>query len=166
MGDPLPAYGHGVNQRSQIRMTDEEIDAFLLEVHTMNCATINHDATIHLVAMWYGFLDGYPALLTKAKSQKVANLRRNPQITCLVEEGSAYEELRGVEIVGTAEIVEDAGRVLELGLSVFERHYDAARTADPKSAVDSLVRKRVAVKVVPTRYVSWDHRKLGEPPGT
>ena len=42
--------------------------------------TINHDGTIHAVAMWYGFLEGCPALETKAKSQKVANLRRDPQI--------------------------------------------------------------------------------------
>jgi len=39
-------------------LTQEEIDEFLAGWHTMSCATMNHDGTIHLVAMWYGFLEG------------------------------------------------------------------------------------------------------------
>lgn len=163
MSDEKP-FGHGVNQRNQIRMTDAEIDAFLRGVHTMNCATINHDGTIHLVAMWYGFLEGCPALETKAKSQKVANLRRNPQITCLVEEGKTYDELQGVEIVGRAEIVDDPERMFALGISVFERHNGVEYTPEMKPFVDQMLHKRVVVKIVPEKYVSWDHRKLGLPP--
>ncbi len=76
-----------MNQRRAIAMTAPEVDAFLHERHTMNVATFNHDATIHLVAMWYGFLDGAPAFETFTKSQKVVNLRRDPRITVLVEDG-------------------------------------------------------------------------------
>jgi len=113
--------------------------------------------------MWYGFLEGCPALETKAKSQKVANLRRNPQITCLVEEGTTYDQLRGVEIVGRAEIIDDPDRMFELGISVFERHNDVQYTPEMKPFVDQMLNKRVVVKIVPERYVSWDHRKLGLP---
>ena len=63
-----------MSRRDQIRMTDEEVDAFIHERRTMNVATFNHDGSIHLVAMWYGFLDGKPAFETYQKSQKVANL--------------------------------------------------------------------------------------------
>ena len=62
------------------------------------------------------------AFETKAKSQKVMNLRRNPTITCMAEDGQSYEELRGVQIVGTAEIVEDPERMFEMGITVFERY--------------------------------------------
>lgn len=161
--DEQKPFGHGVKQRDQIKMTPEEIDEFLAEVHTMNCATINHDGSIHLVAMWYGFLEGCPALETKAKSQKVQNLRRNPQITCLIEEGKSYDQLRGLEIVGTAEIIEDPERMFELGISVFERHNGVEYTPDMKPFVDQMLHKRVVVKINPERYVSWDHRKLGLP---
>ena len=94
--------GHGVKQRDVIKMSDAEVDAFLQAGRTMSFATMNHDATIHVVAMWYGFLEGAIAFETKAKSQKVRNLLRNPTITCMVEAGTTYEELRGVELVGTA----------------------------------------------------------------
>jgi PPOX class probable F420-dependent enzyme len=156
-------FGVGVKQRDLIKMTDEEIDEFLAGWHTMSCATYNHDGTIHLVAMWYGFLEGAPALETKAKSQKVLNLRRDPRITCLVEEGDAYDQLRGVELVGTAEIVEDPDRIFQLGISVVERTSGATYTEEMRPAVEAMINKRVGVKINVERRVSWDHRKLGLP---
>ena len=85
--------GHGVNQRAQIKMTPDEVDAFIHERRPMSKCSINHDGSIHAIAMWYGFLDGLVAVETKAKSQKVQNLRRDPRLTCLFEDGDAYEEL-------------------------------------------------------------------------
>jgi PPOX class probable F420-dependent enzyme len=156
-------FGKGVKQRDLIKMSQEEIDEFLQGWHTMNCATINHDGTIHLVAMWYGFLEGCTALETKAKSQKVLNLRRNPQITCLVEEGDSYDQLRGVEMVGHAEIIEDPDRIFELGISVFERTTGTKYTEDMRAGVETMINKRVVVKIIVDNYVTWDHRKLGLP---
>jgi len=151
--------GHGVKQRDVIKMSDDEVDAFLHDGRTLSFATLNHDATIHVVAMWYGFLEGAIAFETKAKSQKVRNLLRNPTITCMVEDGSTYEELRGVELVGTAEIIDDPERMFELGISVFER-YQGTYTEEMRPFVDVMLNKRVVVKLDVQRTVSWDHRKL------
>jgi PPOX class probable F420-dependent enzyme len=155
--------GHGVKQRDVIRMSSEEIDEFLTGRRTMNMATINHDGTIHLVAMWYGLVDGAPCFETKAKSQKVLNLRRDPRITCLVEEGQSYEELRGVELVGRAEIVEDPDYLWRIGVSVFER-YQGPYSEEMRPYVEAMLHKRVGVRVDVERVVSWDHAKLGLPP--
>lgn len=149
----------GVNQRDRIKMTADEVDAFLAGRHTMSMCTLNHDGTIHAVAMWYGFLEGAVAVETKAKSQKVQNLRRNPTMTVLVEDGDTYEELRGVELVGRAEIVEEPDRIWELGVSVFER-YQAPYTEEMRPFVEAMLNKRVVVKLHVDRVVSWDHRKL------
>jgi len=157
---PAP-FGQGVKQRDLIKMTDDEIEEFLNGWRTMNCATMNHDGTIHLIAMWYGFLEGCPALETKAKSQKVQNIRRNPQISCLVETGDSYDQLRGVELVGHAEIVEDPERIFQLGISVVERTTGQSYTEEMRPAVEAMINKRVAIKIHAEKYVSWDHRKLG-----
>ncbi len=154
--------GHGVKQRDVIKMTPEEVDAFIHERRAMTLCSINHDGSIHAVAMWYGFVEGCMAVETKAKSQKVQNLRRDPRMTCLLEDGDYYEELRGVELVGTAEIVEDAGRMWELGVSVFER-YNAPYTPEMRPLVEMMLHKRVVIKLHVERTVTWDHRKLGLP---
>jgi PPOX class probable F420-dependent enzyme len=150
----------GTKQRDVIRMTPQEVDEFLLGRHTMSLATINHDATVHLVAMWYGFLEGCVAIETKTKSQKVRNLRRDPRMTCMVEEGDRYEELRGAELVGTAEIVEEPERMWEMGVNLFER-YQGTYTEEMRPYVEAMLHKRVVVKLHTDRIVSWDHRKLG-----
>jgi PPOX class probable F420-dependent enzyme len=150
----------GTKQRDVIRMTEQEVDEFLRGRHTMSLATINHDATVHLVAMWYGFLEGCVAIETKTKSQKVRNLRRDPRMTCMVEEGDSYEELRGVELVGTGEIVEAPERMWEMGVDLFER-YQGTYTEEMRPFVEAMLHKRVVVKLHVDRIVSWDHRKLG-----
>ena len=149
----------GVNQRAAIRMTDAEIDEFLHGRHTMSVATMNHDDTIHVVAMWYGFLEGCVAIETKTKSQKVRNLRRDPRMTCMVEAGDRYEDLRGVELVGRAEIVEEPDRMWEMGVDLFGR-YQGTYTEEMRPFVEAMLHKRVVVKLLVDRVVSWDHRKL------
>lgn len=149
----------GVHQRDQIQMTLEEVGDFLRERHVMSVATIGPDGRVHLVAMWYGFLDGRLAFETKAKSQKAQNLRRDDRITCLIEDGVGYEELRGVEIVGRAEIVEDWERLWNIGVSVFER-YMGPVTPTTEPVLERTLDKRIGVMVHVERTVTWDHRKL------
>ena len=151
-GGAAAEMGKGVKQRDKIRMTDDEIAEFLRGKHTMSLASINADGSIHLVAMWYGFLEGEIAFETKAKSQKVANLR-------MVETGDDYNELKGVQIIGTAEIFDDRDRMLEMGKSVFSRHV-GPYTDDMLPAVEMMLNKRVGIKVHPVRVASWDHTKL------
>jgi PPOX class probable F420-dependent enzyme len=126
----------------------------------MTMSTLAHDGSIHSIAMWYGFLEGCVAIESKAKAQKVMNLRRNPNLTMLVEDGETYETLRGVTLIGKAEIVEDPDRIFELGVSVFSRYF-APYTDEMKPAVDMMLNKRVVVKLNVERTISWDHRKLG-----
>lgn len=140
-------------------MTDEEVADFLREPHHLQVATIGRNGRPHLVAMWYGFLGGVPALWTYGKSQKVVNLRRDPRITCLAEAGRAYDELRGVEIVGRATILEDQATVLEVGASVFDRYQGPFTEAD-RPLLERMSAKRVAVRIDAERIVSWDHAKL------
>src|SRR5690606_9802141 len=101
--------------RDQIRMTDDEVAAFLDGRHTMNIATYNHDGSIHLVAMWYAMDGTSPVFWTYKAAQKIKNLERDPRITCLVEAGDSYETLQGVELVGTAEILTEPEEFLAIG---------------------------------------------------
>ena len=45
-----------MKQRDTVRMSDDEIAEFLGRRNSMTMCTINHDGSIHAVAMWYGFL--------------------------------------------------------------------------------------------------------------
>src|SRR5215469_15059432 len=149
----------GVNQRAQIRMSEEEVSALLAQARTATIATIGRDWFPHLVAMWYGLLDGKVYIETKAKSQKVVNLRRDPKISCSVEAGESYDQLRGVAIEGLAVIIDDTSsdEYWAAAVSVFER-YQGPYTAQMRPFVEQMMNKRVVVRVDPLRVRSWDHR--------
>ena len=149
----------GVNRRSEIKMNPGEVKAFLEQERTACMCSMHPDGSIHAVAMWYGFVDGMLTVETKAKSQKVQNLRRDPRLTFMVEAGDRYEELRGVEIVGTARIIEDEAALWEFGRSIWERYigpYDDSQ----EPALALMLKNRLLVTVDPAKIVSWDHRKL------
>ena len=149
-----------MSTRDKIRMTEAEVDAFLEEQRTMAVATIGADGRPHVVAMWYAFVDGALCFWTFAKSQKVVNLRRDSRITCLVEDGDVYANLRGVELVARAHISDDEDEVLKFGLAESERYQNMPVNEATIAAVKKMANKRVVVRLEVERVVSWDHRKL------
>jgi PPOX class probable F420-dependent enzyme len=152
----------GVNQRAQIRMSDDEVTAFLRQCRTATVATTGPGGFPHLVAMWYGLLDGTVYFETKAKSQKVVNLRRDPRIGCSVEAGESYDQLRGVAIEGSAAIIDDTAseEYWAAAVSIFER-YQGLYSEEMRPFVEQMMNKRVVIRIDPARVRSWDHRKLG-----
>ncbi|KZM70182.1 pyridoxamine 5'-phosphate oxidase family protein [Nocardia terpenica] len=152
----------GVNQREQIVMSDAEVGRFLERSRVMTLATLGRSGLPHLTAMWYGLVDGEIWFETKAKSQKAVNIRRDPRVTVLVEGGDTYDTLRGVSIEGRAEIVDDPEALFRVGVSVWER-YTGPYSEQVRPLVEAMLNKRVAIRVVPDRLRSWDHRKLGLP---
>lgn len=153
-----------MKQRDLVAMTAAEITALLAGSRKLQLATINRDGTPHLVTMFYVMLDGRIAFWTYRSSQKARNLARDPRVTCLVETGEEYFELRGVQVAGVARCVEDPVGVLEIG-----RHVAAGLAGVPAGALEEYVaqaaRKRVGFIVEPQRIISWDHRKLVPPRG-
>ena len=153
----------GTNQRSQITMSDDEITRYIERSRTATMATVGPTGQPHLVAMWYAVIDGQIWFETKSRSQKAVNLRRDPRITCSIEDGLTYDTLRGVAIEGRATILDDRDALWKVGVSVWER-YTGPYTEEMAPFVEVMLNKRVAVRVDIDRVRSWDHRKLGMDP--
>jgi PPOX class probable F420-dependent enzyme len=154
-----------MSRRDQIRMTEAELRDFLAKSQTIIITSINRDGTPHPMPMWYGVEpDGSIVMTTFTKSQKIRNLERDPRVTLLVEDGTAYAELRGAVIYGKAELIRDPDRIVEILTCVSNKARDNPGEAshDPIGrAVRGTVPKRTGIRVHPDEVVSWDHRKLG-----
>lgn len=153
----------GRNQRTQIQMTDDEVAAFIDSSRTATMATVGPTGMPHLVAMWFGVINGQIWFETKAKAQKVKNLQRNPQLSVMIEDGLTYDSLRGVSLEGTGVVVDDPEALWAVGVSVWER-YTGPYTDEAKPFVEMMLNKRVAVRLDVDRVRSWDHTKLGMNP--
>jgi hypothetical protein len=172
-------------QRDLVSMDPSQVSAFLASSRKVQLGTLNPDGSVHLVTMFYGLIDGQIAFWTYRTSQKALNLARDPRITCLVEDGTGYFELRGVQVRGVARVVSDFEQVLEIGRLVAGgmtgsgpagsglagsdlagsgpagSGLDEAAAAEAVDAyVAQAARKRLGYIVEPRRVVSWDHGKL------
>jgi PPOX class probable F420-dependent enzyme len=148
------------SRRSQIEMTDDEVRAFLGEQMVMQCATVGPRGLPHMVPLWYVAEDTELVGWTYAKSQKAKNLERDPRATIGIEDGVQYHELRGVMFECDVALERDAGKIEGYGLRLFER-YAGELNDGIREMVAKQAPKRVGLRFVPFRVVSWDHRKLG-----
>jgi PPOX class probable F420-dependent enzyme len=149
------------SRRELIRMSDEELEAFLVEQRTVIVATLGPSGRPHLMPLWY-VPDGHELRAwTYAKSQKTRNLERDPRATLQVEDGVLYHELRGAMLECDVEVEHDSERVLEYGLAIFRRYVGEDLPDEVRRTVEGQAAKRVGLRFVPTRIVSWDHGKLG-----
>ena len=70
-------------------MSDDEIWKFIEERKSLQVATIGADGAPHLTTLWFAIVDGEIVFETFTKSQKIVNLRRDPRIAVLVEDGAS-----------------------------------------------------------------------------
>ena len=122
------------NRRQQIQLSPDEQAAFFRERKKAALATIDKDGFPHVVAMNYFASDGAFYMTSYGKAQKVVNIRRNPKI---------IEDEAGVR-------------------AAFEGRAAAQASPSPvQPGAQASAPKRVVLKIIPEKVVSWDHRKLG-----
>jgi PPOX class probable F420-dependent enzyme len=148
-------------RRNEIVMSDAEVRAFLAERMVMQCATLGPHGRPHLVPLWFVPENGTELISwTYAKSQKAKNLERDPRATVGVEAGVQYHELRGVTFECDVEVEREPERVEAYGLTLFER-YAGELSPEIRAMVAQQAQKRIGMRFIPSRTVSWNHSKLG-----
>jgi PPOX class probable F420-dependent enzyme len=146
--------------RDAIRMSEAEIAAFLVECRNLQVATLDRTGAPHLTTLWFAWHEGAFLFETYGKSQKVVNLRRDPRIAVLCEQGTTYDELRGVSVQGRAEIVAAGERLQALMEIIVRRIHSGLEPNKAAKLAAQMAEKRVVVMVRPDKLISWDHRKL------
>jgi PPOX class probable F420-dependent enzyme len=141
-----------------IAMNAEELTSFLGEQHTCRFATTGPDGP-HVAPVWFVW-DGQAIwVYSLIRSQRWANVSRDPRVAVVVDDGHHYHELHGVEIEGQAAVVgpvprtgdEDAPELAEPERLMAAKYFGAEMTHDGRHAW---------LRITPLKMVSWDFRKL------
>jgi PPOX class probable F420-dependent enzyme len=150
-------------KRDQITLTDAEQAELLEGERVVVVSSIGPRGWPHSMPLWYVPRDGEIWVWTYAKSQKVKNLERDPRATLLIETGFEYGELRGIQVEAEAELIRDAGRVVEFAKLLTIRYSEGIDSVegDAAAALEAQAPKRVAIHFHPRHTATWDHRKLG-----
>ncbi|TWF81598.1 pyridoxamine 5'-phosphate oxidase [Pseudonocardia hierapolitana] len=142
----------------RIAMTPEEVEAFLAEERTCRVATVGPDGP-HATPLWYAWHGGALWLTSVVRSQRWTDLQRDPRVAVVVDAGTSYDELRGVELRGRVEVV---GEVPRTGEPVPELVGPERLMADRYLGGTFVHDGRHAwLRLVPDKITSWDFRKLG-----
>ena len=153
-----------VNQRERIQLTTEQQRELIVGARVMQVASINPDGRPHLVPMWFELDDdGAIVFTTYGRSQKIQNLERDPRVTLLFETGDAYNEVRGLAIDATAEVIRDPHLTAATLALIGAKQAGRPRPVTPPTGDPPPVAyKRVTVRIplAGQRVRSWDHRKL------
>jgi PPOX class probable F420-dependent enzyme len=145
-------------ERPDIRLTADEQAAYLCTNRKCALATLDKDGFPHVTAMNFVMRDGAFYMTSYGKAQKVVNIRRDPKVAMMVETGTAYAELKGVMVRGECQIIEGEDAVHQVwAWSAEARGETYSRPAGASSSAP----KRVVLKIVPQKTISWDHSKLG-----
>ena len=152
---------------AELKMTEAEIDALMAEESRIRIATIGPGSDINLTPMTFGWAGGRVYIF--GRGQKVANLRRSPTSTVLVDVGDAWRTLKGVMMRGRAHVLEDAAAEAadpylaeaQLNIGAKSGLRDEQGNIKPH-AVSASGRSRRWIVFEPERIVSWDNARLLE----
>ncbi|MGW6541016.1 pyridoxamine 5'-phosphate oxidase family protein [Streptomyces sp. NPDC055051] len=144
----------------RIMMTPEELDAFLAEQRTCRVASVSADGRPHVSALWFAWDGTSLWLYSLTRSRRWSELRADPRISVLVDDGEDYGELRGAELSGAAVFVGEAPRTGEPcpELDVVERLFAAKNFGLDAMPHDG---RHAWLRLTPDAVASWDFRKLG-----
>ena len=150
-------------------MSAEELSLFLGDQRTCRFATTGPDGP-HVAPVWFVW-DGQAIwVYSLTRSQRWANVSRDPRVAVVVDDGHHYHELHGVEIEGQATVVGPVprtGRKNENApeLAEPERQMAAKYFGGEASGAEMTHDGRHAwLRVTPLKMVSWDFRKLASLP--
>ena len=148
-----------------IAMSSSEMDAFLEKERTCRLATLGPDGP-HVSPVWFTWTGGALWIYSLTRSQRWADLQRDPRVAAVIDGGEHYAELHGVEIEGVAAVVGPVPRtgrrrppdpeLAEPERLMAGKYFEAAEmTHDGRHAW---------LRITPAKITSWDFRKLATLP--
>ena len=139
-----------------LSLAPDELEAYLDEQRTCRVATVGPDGTPHVVPLWFVWLDQTLYLNSTRGNPTVENMLGTGRASAVVDDGDAYDELRGVVLNGLVELA-DQDPLLPQVEDRWSRKYLGGNPPPYRRW-----RNRVWLRLRPREVTSWDFRKIPE----
>lgn len=135
--------------RSVLRMTADELEAFLLNERTVRVGTVSPDGEPHVAPLWYVWHEGAMYFNSLKRSRRGRDLAHGSRVSACVDAGDEYAELHGAVLYGA---LEETGDVPHIRKLFGEKYWGGIDIPEVKS--------HTWFRLVPDRTVSWDFKKI------
>jgi nitroimidazol reductase NimA-like FMN-containing flavoprotein (pyridoxamine 5'-phosphate oxidase superfamily) len=152
----------------ELMLDHRELDELMTTTWNMRVATTGPGDAINLTPLWFGWAGG--RVYFYCRGQKIANLRRNPRCTVLVDRNERFVELQGAMFQGMAVVLEDADAERadphlesarrQMGTKYAGGHGGEGDAVPQRFAPSARGRLWRWVVFTPDKTVSWDNTKL------
>ena len=125
---------------------DRKVVKFLRGKHFGKLATVMKDGSPHVTPIWYMFDDGKLIVNTTSDRVKYFNIRRDPRVCFLVDDGYPY-----VAIFGKARIAKE--RDANKDIETLAIRYTGEEAGTKSARERYWKQQRVSIEIVPERVV-------------
>ena len=125
---------------------DTKAEEFLKGVHFAKLATLRKSGSPHLTPIWYMYVDGKLIVNTTPERVKYHNVRRDPRVALLVDDGYPYVIVEGKARVASERDAKRDIETLAIRYTGEEKGKKAARERYWKD-------ERVSLEIVPERII-------------
>ena len=148
-----------------IAMSAEELDTFLAEQRTCRMATIGPGGP-HVSPVWFVWSGGALWVYSLTRSQRWADIQRDPRVAAVIDAGEHYHELHGVEIEGEAAVVGPVPRPADADPGTPELAGPERLMAVKYQPAGGMIHdgRHAWLRIAPGKITSWDFRKLATLP--
>lgn len=139
---------------------NERQRALLGERRVASVVTLSTDGMPHLTPVWFLFADGAFLIAIASGTAKGRNLARDNRMALMLDRRQRYEET-GFSVCGNAEILtgQDASDVVR---RVHQKYLTDEAMQDPAVGEVLAAIDDIAVRLEPTRWISWDMPDLDQ----
>ncbi len=152
----------------KLALSDDQLEEMMTSSWIMRIASIGHTGKINLTPMWFVWCSG--KVYTFGRGQKVANIRRNPNCTIIVDRNEKFPELQAAMYQGQATILEDADAEdadpdLEQVRAILSVKYNGGHGQPPEENPEpdgstAIGKSGRWIVFTPDKQVSWDNFKI------
>jgi nitroimidazol reductase NimA-like FMN-containing flavoprotein (pyridoxamine 5'-phosphate oxidase superfamily) len=135
-------------------LTQDEIEIFLSRPLIARLGTLNEDGTIHIAPIYFKYDKSEFILGTQNASRRVRNIKRNPNVTLLIDDTNP--PYKAVLVYGKA--VLDYDNVVQKRIAIFEQ-FDTKKEAIQTAEGICNKWSSVVIRIKPDRIVSFDYSK-------
>lgn len=138
----------------RLKMTDEELDAFLGEERVLHLATVDDAGWPAVVPVWFVWHDGAFWVWNLDRASRTARLQAGAtKVGVCVDGGVEYAELRGVTAFTDHAFVEDDDVPVQVRTLLGSKYFGLDGPVEP-------VDDHTWLRLDPVEVQSWDFRKV------
>lgn len=146
-------------------MDKKEIKKFLSLPHIAKLTTVNPDGSPQISPVWFQHDRRAIMIATYKEAVKIRNIKRNPNITVLIDSSSGGLNLKGILMIGTAILVTgpDCKRIEK---RIYDKYLPSKITRKDKVAaafkrlITSGSGSSICIRFIPKNIAVWDYSKM------